>query len=90
MHGGAAMETSTKNILPSRSIRGAKVEQASLDSRGLLTIDQAAAEAGVSRRFLQLEIERGRLAVSRLSSRVVRIRRSAWESYISRNETATR
>jgi hypothetical protein len=56
--------------------------------RGLFSLDEAAAEAGVSYRFLQLEIGRGRLVAVRLSNRIVRIRRADWERYLAKNSTA--
>ena len=52
-----------------------------------MTVPECAAEAGVSRRFLEKEIERGRLRSIKLSSRICRIRRSDWESYLG--EAAT-
>jgi hypothetical protein len=41
-------------------------------------------EARVSRRFLELEIARGRLVKLQLSNRIVRIRRSDWLDYLKR------
>ncbi|MFY9984975.1 MAG: hypothetical protein WAK31_09455, partial [Chthoniobacterales bacterium] len=38
-----------------------------------ISIEQLAEWAGVSRRFLEMEIERGRLTVRRLSKRLIRI-----------------
>ena len=52
-------------------------------SRGFLTIAEAAYELGASRRFLELEASRGRLRVLRLSPRLVRIRREDWLKYTS-------
>jgi excisionase family DNA binding protein len=50
----------------------------------LLDFDQAAEFLGVSRRFLEKEIKRGRLTHIALSSRVVRISRSELQRYISK------
>ncbi len=55
--------------------------------RSVLTLDEAAADADVCYRFLQMEIQRGRLVATRLSARIVRIRRADWETYLSDNAT---
>jgi len=56
--------------------------------RVMMTLPECAAEAGVSRRFLELEILRGRLVARKLSTRICRIRRSDWESYLQQVSTA--
>ncbi len=58
------------------------------EARALLSLAEAAEEAGVSYRFLQLEISRRRLVAVRLSNRIVRIRRVDWERYLANNLTA--
>lgn len=57
------------------------------NTRPLLNLVEAAGEAGVSYRFLQMEIARGRLVAVRLSTRVVRIRRDDWDRYLAGNLT---
>jgi len=57
------------------------------NTRPLLNMAEAAREAGVSYRFLQMEIARGRLVAVRLSTRVVRIRRGDWDRYLAGNLT---
>lgn len=57
-------------------------------ARSLLTVLEVAAETGVSRRFIEMEIARGRLIAVRLSARVVRIRRSDFESYLAAGATS--
>lgn len=47
-----------------------------------------AQEAGVSRRFLEVEIARRRLTAVRLSSRVLRVRQADWQRYLEQNSTA--
>lgn len=49
--------------------------------RRLWTLEELATEAQVCRRFLELEISRGRLRVTRLSNRV-RVRNTDWERYL--------
>lgn len=53
----------------------------SASRRTLWTLGELATEAQVCRRFLELEISRGRLRVTRLSNRV-RVRNSDWEKYL--------
>jgi len=53
----------------------------------LWTLDELALEASVCRRFLELEIERGRLVAVRLSNRI-RVRNSDWEKYLNAGATA--
>jgi excisionase family DNA binding protein len=53
----------------------------------MMTLPECAAEAGVSRRFLEKEIERGRLRAIKPSSRIVRVRRSDWEQYLNSSAT---
>jgi hypothetical protein len=55
--------------------------------RKMMTLPECADEAGVSRRFLEKEICRGRLRAIKPSSRVCRVRRADWEDYLS--EAAT-
>jgi hypothetical protein len=86
---GVSMQTNTRNILHSKT-KVVQNEQSAPVHGALLTMDQVATEACVSRRFLQLEIKRGRLAVCRLSPRVVRIRLAAWEAYLDKCETPAR
>lgn len=52
-----------------------------LVSQELLDLNQAADYLGVSRRFIELEIERGRLAKIMLSSRLARISRDELKRY---------
>lgn len=49
----------------------------------MMTLPECAAEAGVSRRFLEKEIKREHLRAIKLSSRLCSIRRSDWETYLS-------
>jgi hypothetical protein len=58
--------------------------------RVMMTLPECAAEAGVSRRFLEKEISRGRLVARKLSSRICRVRRIDWDSYIDQTATAQR
>lgn len=55
--------------------------------RSLHTLDELAAEAGVSRRFLEMEITRRRLVAIRMSSRVLRVRDYDWQKYLSNHAT---
>jgi hypothetical protein len=55
--------------------------------RAMLTLPECAAEANVSRRFLEKEIARGRLRAVKLSSRICRVRRSDWEHYLDSSAT---
>jgi excisionase family DNA binding protein len=50
-------------------------------SQELLDLDQAANVLGVSRRFVEMEIARGRLKKIMLSSRIVRISRDELKRY---------
>ncbi len=52
------------------------------------TINEAAAELGVSRRFLEKEIAAGKLPVVRLSARCIRIRRATLTAYLNAREVA--
>lgn len=52
------------------------------------TINEAAAELGVSRRFLEKEITAGKLPVVRLSARCIRIRRATLTAYLNAREVA--
>ena len=54
-------------------------------ARRLWTLPELAAEAGVCRRFLELEATRGRLTVVRMSNRV-RVRERDWQAYLSAGE----
>ena len=56
--------------------------------RAMLTLAECASEAGVSRRFLEKEICRGRLIATKLSTRICRIRRGNWERYLDRAATS--
>lgn len=58
--------------------------------RGLMTMLDAAQEAGVSRRFLEQEVGRGRLVITRLSNRIVRIRPTDWDAYLNSGLSAKR
>jgi len=62
----------------SRPYRRAKKE---LVSQELLDLDQAADFLGTSRRFVEMEITRGRLKKIRLSSRLTRISRDELKRY---------
>jgi hypothetical protein len=55
--------------------------------RSLMTLPQCAYEAGVSRRFLELEIQRGRLRAIKMSNRICRVRLSDWERYLDSSAT---
>ena len=59
----------------------------SLNDRQLLTLKEIAAEAHVSRRFLEMEIQRGRLRAIKLSGSICRVRRSDWETYLAQAAT---
>ncbi len=48
----------------------------------MLTLPECATEAQVSRRFLEMEISRGRLRATKLSNRICRVRGSDWERYL--------
>lgn len=52
----------------------------------LHTLPELAALASVSRRFLELEVARGRLRAVRLSNRV-RVRGADWDAYLTGNAT---
>jgi excisionase family DNA binding protein len=60
-----------------------KTTPEALESRAILSVGQAASYLGVSRRFVELEIQRQHLAVIRLGRRCLRIRRSALEQYLN-------
>jgi excisionase family DNA binding protein len=51
-------------------------------TRAFLTIAEAAAELGCTRRFLEMRIEDGELAVFRPSTRLVRIRRAELDRWV--------
>ena len=55
--------------------------------RKLLTLPECAQELSCSVRFLQLEIERGRLVATRLSNRLLRVRDRDWQAYLDRGAT---
>jgi excisionase family DNA binding protein len=57
----------------------------SIEARSILSISDAAQLLGCSRRFLELEAARGRLTVVRLSGRLIRVRRSDLDLYLSRH-----
>jgi excisionase family DNA binding protein len=59
-----------------------------LESRAILSVGQAASYLGVSRRFVELEVHRGHLAVIRLGRRCLRIRRTALETYLNTRPAA--
>jgi excisionase family DNA binding protein len=52
--------------------------------RAFLTLAEAAAEIGCTRRFLEMRIEDGELKVFRPSTRLVRVRRAELEKWIER------
>jgi excisionase family DNA binding protein len=56
--------------------------------RQILTLNDAAQLLGCSRRFLELEAARGRLTVIKLSGRLIRIRRSDLDAYLTRHQAA--
>lgn len=60
-------------------------QQAASKPRIVLTIPEVARELGVSRRFVELEVNRGRISVIRLSARVVRIGREEFLRYLADN-----
>ena len=47
-----------------------------------LTLNDASAELGCSRRFLEKRIEDGEIRVTKPSSKMVRIRRKEWERWV--------
>ena len=49
----------------------------------MMSLPECAAEAGVCRRFLEMEIKRGRLRATKLSNRICRIRLGDWEKYLN-------
>lgn len=55
--------------------------------RRLLNLDECAAELGCCRRFLELEIGRGRLVAIRLSNRLLRVRDADWQAYLAAGVT---
>jgi hypothetical protein len=56
--------------------------------RAMMTLPECAFEAGVSRRFLEKEIARGRLVARKLSTRICRVLRSDWERYLDHSATS--
>lgn len=54
--------------------------------RSLWTLEELATEAQVCRRFLELEISRGRLIAIRISNRV-RVRNADWLRYLEAGAT---
>lgn len=58
-----------------------------LERTALMTLPACALEAGVSRRFLELEIKRERLRAIKMSTRVCRVRRTDWEKYLESSAT---
>jgi hypothetical protein len=63
------------------------IQTDSRSSRALMSLGECAQDAAVSRRFLENEIARQRLVALRLSSRVLRVRRSEWEKYLDAGAT---
>jgi hypothetical protein len=55
--------------------------------RSMMTLPECAADAGVCRRFLEMEIHRGRLRAIKMSNRICRVRRSDWERYLDTSAT---
>jgi hypothetical protein len=64
-----------------------KLSVSPADLRAMMTLKACAAEAAVSRRFLEKEIARGRLRAIKMSTRICRVRRSDWEHYIDSSAT---
>ncbi len=63
----------------------------SCNKRMVLTLPEIAQELAVSRRFVEMEISRGRIAVIRLSARVVRVSWQEFLRYLAENtDTAAR
>lgn len=58
--------------------------------REVLTLPEIADQMVVSRRFVELEIKRGRLAPIRLSNRVVRVSRAEFVRYLTENTIPAR
>lgn len=54
--------------------------------KSLWTLPELASEAQVCRRFLELEIARGRLRATRLSN-LVRVRERDWQAYLDAGAT---
>lgn len=78
----------TSSISPEENAINRQLCQA---PKAFLTLNDASAELGCSRRFLEKRIEDGEILVTKPSSKMVRIRRKEWErwveSYTSRNST---
>jgi excisionase family DNA binding protein len=55
-----------------------------LASPRLLRLDEVAESISTTRRFVELEIARGRLAAARLSPRCIRVRSQDLDRYIDR------
>jgi hypothetical protein len=55
--------------------------------RSMMTLPECAADAGVCRRFLEMEINRGRLRAIKMSNRICRVRRSDWDRYLEASAT---
>lgn len=72
-----------------KSNHGAKAA-VEINRREVLTLPEVASEMSVSRRFIELEINRGRLARIRLSNRVVRVSRAEVNRYLSANTVSAR
>jgi hypothetical protein len=59
----------------------------SLPERKFLTLSECKDELQCSRRFLQLEITRGRLIAVRLTKQMLRVRASDWQRYLESGRT---
>jgi predicted site-specific integrase-resolvase len=53
----------------------------------MMSLPECCDDAGVSRRFLEMEIKRGRLRAIKLSTQICRVRRSDWEKYLDASAT---
>lgn len=88
MHFQAEPKHAAPNAADSETTVPAEIVGARLTAdRKLFKLPELAAETGVTRRFLEMEISRGHLVALKLSARVLRIRRADWERYL--NERAT-
>jgi hypothetical protein len=65
-------------------------EVAAANRKELLTLPQIAYEISVSRRFVEMEISRHRIAATRLSSRVLRVTRTEFNRYLTSNTVPAR
>jgi hypothetical protein len=63
-------------------------QAAALLADPLLSPADCAAEANCTDRFIRSEIAKGRLKAIKISHKMVRVRRSWWDSYLAKRETS--